>query len=329
MTFRVLSASLLYLGLLSCAVAQEPASAMAVSSAAWQAQIAKISGSVQFKESGDDEWSAVQLQMPLEQGDMLKTGSDGSVRLILDGEAVVELGSSTVLTVRSLGYSASAIDLKQGSLLGKIKNLFSRQRAFEVRTPAAVCAVRGTEFAVEHEADSDETVAGVFDDGELAVGWTDSPSAELVSLKVGREAVIGKSGRIRAEGMRRLAARKNRMARLRADLPALQKGWKQLAPRDRAALRGKMLKRRAETKAQGVVARAKREAGNTDSMTLEQMHVSIEAQKKAAQARHRAEVRKMEQKSALIQKKIAGASSAKNPQFRKPKMKSPPKKGLL
>ena len=329
MTVRILVVVLLAFGFMPCAQAQGSGSAVAVSSEAWQAQIVKMSGSVQFKDSGDAQWSEAQLQMPLEPGDMLKTGRDGSVRVVLDGEAVVELGSSTVMTVNSLSYSASVIDLKQGSLLGKIKKLFSRQRAFEVRTPAAVCAVRGTEFAVEHEAESDETVAGVFDDGELAVGWTDSPSAELVSLKIGREAVIGRSGRIRAEDMKRLAARKNRMARLRADLPALQKRWKQLTPADRAVLRGKIRQRRAERKAQGAVARAKREAGNNDSMTLEQMRAAIEAQKKAAEIRHRAETRKMERKSAVIHKKMGVTAPDAAPHSQKPRMKASPKKGVL
>jgi len=273
--------------------AKENAAPVAVSSSVWQAQIMELGGSVQFKaEESDSAWTAAETLMPLDEGDMLKTGPDGFARVLLDGEAVVELGSSTVLTVGNLAYSASNLSLRQGSLLGKIKNLFSRQRSFEVRTPAAVCAVRGTEFGVEHDADG-ETVAGVFDDGEIAVGWGTSPDADRVSVKSGQEAVIGRAPRIKAEAMRRLFPRKARLARIRGDLPAMQKSWRYLPPGERALLRQKLLERRraAPQKAREAVkarqgkqlARAKAQADRKAALAASQ-----EAGRAKALARRRA-----------------------------------------
>lgn len=87
----------------------------------------------------------------LQAGETIRTGSDGSARLFLG-----EMGSQAQLAPDSeftVGEGDTLRDfigqLKQG-VVRLLVRLDGKSR-FEVRTPAAVCAVRGTDFAVENK----------------------------------------------------------------------------------------------------------------------------------------------------------------------------------
>src|SRR5208282_1193570 len=102
--------------------------------------------------------------MPLEAGDRLKTGAESRVEVGMDANSVIDLGPNSDLTISSVERKAAAFDLSLGSLLAKIKTgLFGNDGSMEVRTPFAVAAVRGTEFAVENSKDNGANI-GVFDE---------------------------------------------------------------------------------------------------------------------------------------------------------------------
>ena len=121
--------------------------------------------------------------MALAPGDSVHTGSDGRVelRLMADGSRI-DVGPSTTLKVIK-----DAISLDLGKVFLQIaKSVDRKLNGFRVRTPTAVCAVRGTEFAVLTEPDG-RTVVSVIE-GDVEV--TGLNGGEPVILEAGLESVI-------------------------------------------------------------------------------------------------------------------------------------------
>ena len=90
-------------------------------------------------------------------GDIVATGQGGSVQLLFPDETRVVVGPSSQLKVRDLLYrnNNTARRFRIDAVAGTFRLLTgtSPRRAFQVRTPTATMAVRGTEFdfAVERE----------------------------------------------------------------------------------------------------------------------------------------------------------------------------------
>lgn len=89
--------------------------------------------------------------MNLESGDMLTVGEDSSIRLQLDDDKYLLLDEGTIIELIAEGDSADSkttIDLKEGTILNEISNPLSDNSTYEVTTPKATMAVRGTSFMV-------------------------------------------------------------------------------------------------------------------------------------------------------------------------------------
>ena len=119
----------------------------------------------------------------LAPGDSVRTGSDGraELRVMADGSRIDVAPSTTLKVIKN------AIRLDLGKVLLRITKGINRKLIrFRVKTPSAVCAVRGTEFAVFTEPDG-RTVVSVFE-GDVEV--TGLNGGEPVILKAGQESVI-------------------------------------------------------------------------------------------------------------------------------------------
>jgi hypothetical protein len=128
---------------------------------------------------------------PLQVGDRVVTGKDGSARLILaggDADALLEPGSAMTITEDSLDAGFLG-DLEMGwvKVRAKLVRYFHR---FEVRIPVAVCAVRGTEFSVNTLP---EGVRVSVTEGVVLVTPND-PDARPVELRPGEEREWTRSG---------------------------------------------------------------------------------------------------------------------------------------
>ncbi|MDT8287754.1 MAG: FecR family protein, partial [Elusimicrobiales bacterium] len=117
----------------------------------WDARLKKISGEVLLKSSEAAEWVAVgSAEVPLDPDDSIKTGSSGAAEIYLENQGVIALGRNTEFEVRTMEKEDTSFRLVLGSIIAKIEKFAMKKRKLSVRTPSAVCAVRGTEFAVEH-----------------------------------------------------------------------------------------------------------------------------------------------------------------------------------
>lgn len=215
-------------------------------SESWDARLKVISGSVMVKPSDSEEWSSITGVIPLDPDDSVKTASDGVAELYLDDKGAIAVGRNTQLDMTSLDQGDTVFTLYYGSVVAKIKHFLNEKFKLQVRTPSAVCAVRGTEFAVEYGQMNKETAVGVFDEGRVAVTQSDAsgnPGQEYILEKNMELSFSPDQKRIHAVPVSRMARYRSALVLMRARVAQL-KNWKPRSPERRAALRDRALKRK-------------------------------------------------------------------------------------
>lgn len=85
--------------------------------------------------------------LELNAGDKLKTAAESTVRILFHSGHSTVLGQTSAMIIKVANQNKTNLDLFMGRLRSKVKKL-SMEQDFTVRTPQAVCAVRGTDFDV-------------------------------------------------------------------------------------------------------------------------------------------------------------------------------------
>jgi hypothetical protein len=92
--------------------------------------------------------------------DVINTGSDSHVKILLKDHSIVELGSSSLFRVDQFKGKGGGSDrevevsLPYGTMRAAIAQKLTGSGKFKVRTPSATMGVRGTEFVVHSEMSS-------------------------------------------------------------------------------------------------------------------------------------------------------------------------------
>jgi hypothetical protein len=110
--------------------------------------------------------------MTLDIGDRLKTGAGSKARITFFEGSTIELEGETSISLLELGINAdqsTAVKVKQevGKTLSQAKKLLDTRDRYEVETPAAVAAVRGSTMYVEVALDGRTFVGNV--EGKIVV----------------------------------------------------------------------------------------------------------------------------------------------------------------
>ncbi|MBI4801577.1 MAG: FecR domain-containing protein [Elusimicrobia bacterium] len=211
----------------------------------WDARVKKISGSVSVKTADSEEWSRLEGEMPLEASDFVKTGGDGSAEIYLDDKGSIFLGGNTQLEISAIVKTETAFSLKSGFLAAKIRHFLNEKFKMQVRVPSAVCAVRGTEFAVQYSPFGKETGAAVFDEGSLLVTPMDEKGQTLGEYFLEKNTELTftpDQRRLKTVPLAKMRRYTTQIALMRLRLKALKKAWKPLSQSRRADLRNKVLK---------------------------------------------------------------------------------------
>ena len=108
-------------------------------------------GDVQVKEA--DRWVNALENMILYQGNELKTGRDSQCNLQIGSDSFISIKEKSHLVLESLfktidGEENSTVTLQVGRSVINPKKLLKGEQ-FQVKTPTAIAAVRGTKFVVE------------------------------------------------------------------------------------------------------------------------------------------------------------------------------------
>jgi hypothetical protein len=197
--------------------------------------VALVEGQAMVKFADSQEWEPLEADMPLETGDRLQVKENSRVEVAGDGGDVWEVEENTEMEVGSATPELSSFKLWLGGLLAKITPRANNK--FEVRTPLAVAAVRGTEFAVDVDKDGASEV-GVTE-GSVALKPLDPALGEellLTSQEGGAMRPRMRPARLRGFPPR-VQRHLLRMQAFRGRAPMIRAKWRSLAPAQRREIR--------------------------------------------------------------------------------------------
>ncbi|MGH8631212.1 MAG: FecR family protein [Burkholderiales bacterium] len=113
-----------------------------------------VKGAVQIERDGKSATATVGT--PVQVGDTIKTGANGSVGITFQDDSLLSVGPNSVLSVDRFVFDNTThkgefdTSLKRGTLTAVSGKLVKEQpESMRVKTPAAIMGVRGTEFAVK------------------------------------------------------------------------------------------------------------------------------------------------------------------------------------
>jgi len=181
-----------------------------------------LGGTVDIYKAGAPGWAPARKGDSLEQGDRVRTGDKAWCELLLrDGSYVkLDAGSETAADElkASAGERAFSFSFLRGKALWMAARLKAKAASFSVRTPSAVCAVRGTDFSIAVST-TGETTVGLFE-GAVAV----TGASQETELGAGQEAYAGPGG-LTVEGRlsKFMQAEERRCAKVRSRVAGLRK----------------------------------------------------------------------------------------------------------
>lgn len=136
------------------------------------AALYSVKGRVELRQPGG-EWSPAPKAAELLTGSSLRTARRSSADVLYADGTMVRLDENSEMELEDLRLSADERSFSVKALAGKFLFMAAKARhrfsRFAVRTPSAVCAVRGTDFAVIVTSGTSEI--GLFDGAlEVAAG---------------------------------------------------------------------------------------------------------------------------------------------------------------
>jgi hypothetical protein len=106
-------------------------------------------GDVQVKRAGEKGYGELKVNDMLYAGDAIKTGPSSRVGVVTKGGAEVRLNENSTFEISAQGKLREMLNLSVGQLWTRMLHKMSK---INVRTPSAVCAVRGTEADIEQRS---------------------------------------------------------------------------------------------------------------------------------------------------------------------------------
>lgn len=128
-----------------------------------------VGGDAFLKQRNAPDWAALHTRDVVGTGDELKTGPNGRIEITFASGNILEIKRETQIRV----LVAKKIDemnifqrilVGAGRVVARVKEVTGRSNRYEVKTPSAVAAARGTEFRVGVDAEETtraETLQGV------------------------------------------------------------------------------------------------------------------------------------------------------------------------
>jgi len=139
---------------------------------AGESKILSMSGTVEARQTREGQWVPASENMEIAEGGAVRTGSDGGAVLLMPNKTKVWMKEGSSLELEQRQTLASRLALVFGRIKVRVPHLMRKEK-FEVRTPAAVCAVRGTEFTMNTTEDGKMDVQVLF--GEVKLKFTVPP----------------------------------------------------------------------------------------------------------------------------------------------------------
>lgn len=145
-----------------------------------QITIDQFSGDVQARSGWTETWHSIHQHPVLKQGDAVRTGDDGTIRLRYRNGVSITVKPRSIAIVQD-EERVCAVNI------GTVRFGIPKGISFEVMTPIAFAGVRGTDFGVDVEATL-RTIVYVFE-GLVGVANSQMPQQEVL-VKTGEKTVV-------------------------------------------------------------------------------------------------------------------------------------------
>ena len=129
------------------------------------AKVQSVSGSVEVINNNNK--TDIDIDYELKANDRLITSDNGSIQIQFSDKSTLKVFSNTSLVFKTIKQSHDGsvinvrIDVEQGRVNVNVNPNKDPGHRLEIESPSAVTAVRGTEFRIGVDAESDDTVAEV------------------------------------------------------------------------------------------------------------------------------------------------------------------------
>jgi len=136
-----------------------------------EAKITRIEGGAQVLKNGISSWKIARLGLALQINDRLKCETESLVEITYRCGAIMRLAENSICSIKKSSNEAISTEVPKGNVWVNMKKITSTGHVFDLSTPTAVAAIRGTIFQMMSLADSSADIA-VFD-GEVTVALSD------------------------------------------------------------------------------------------------------------------------------------------------------------
>jgi len=130
--------------------------------------------------TSQNTWKTLASDMSISTGSSITTGEDSKAVLEFKDGHKIEVGENSIFSVNQVSEEVNDLELWLGELSAKIKKLPPSEKFF-IKTPVAVCAVRGTKFSVF--VDEDKKTDVFVDEGIVGVMNRDGVGEEVFVKK--------------------------------------------------------------------------------------------------------------------------------------------------
>jgi len=234
------------------------------------AKLFTAKGTVEVFKKGGPEWAAVKAPFILDAGDQVRTGRKSKAEIYMKYGSKVRLEADTTFEIGRISPEENSVAVTKGKLQAWIRKFAGR--AFSVRTPTAVCAVRGTVFGVEVA----ESGAATWDLFNGAIQVADTRTNYSVDLAPGQRLQVAAEAPAAPPVPEPLPpavkppAEPAKIAEERAEMKAEQAIIDQKAKEDSAAKKAAEQKAKAEAAAKAAAEKAAAEAAAAETAAVEE-----------------------------------------------------------
>jgi hypothetical protein len=117
--------------------------------------VARLAGTVESQKAQQDSWNFIWESRMLKDGDKARTSANSRAKICLADQSVLTIGESSLVEMSEFKMTPQSrtvkLKLEFGKLRSRVEKFLGKDSRFEVTTPNAVLAARGTDFLVDQE----------------------------------------------------------------------------------------------------------------------------------------------------------------------------------
>jgi len=132
------------------------------------AKIKRFEGAVSVLKKGAEKWREARVNMPLGIGDAVYARKESFAEIVYSFGAVLRMDEDSKIIIEEATENSVKTSTTVGNVWTNMRKLVSSKKEFELSSPTATAAIRGTVFQMEAKADSSTDIS-VFE-GTVAVG---------------------------------------------------------------------------------------------------------------------------------------------------------------